>query len=238
MLDVISISILVFFVLVFGYWIVVFFHKASLGKNLVRRAIPFENGTDNYGKTLLVLGDSTGVGVGASIPEESVAGLLSKGTGATYTENHSISGAVVSDVPEQIKESKLEHYDLVLFQIGANDIIRFHSLRKVSKELSALLDSVVGRGTTIVLMSAGNVGAATLFPSPLRPLYTMLILNYHRAFAAIAKEKGARYVNLYSPRKEDPFLKNPKLYLAADGLHPSSAGYLLWYERLKRVMNV
>jgi len=41
------------------------------------------------------------------------------------------------------------------------------------------------------------------------------------------------YINLFTPTTEDPFIKEPEIYLSADGLHPSSEGYKLWFEKIK-----
>ncbi|MEJ0054062.1 MAG: GDSL-type esterase/lipase family protein [bacterium] len=210
-----------------------FLYRASISLGLVRAAKPFELGGTNYAKTLLVLGDSTGVGVGAARPEETVAGLLGKGIGATYVENHAVSGAVSKDLKKQMAQTKLGRYDAILLQIGANDIIAWRSAPDTAATLAPLLEELSKRGGRVYWMSAGNVGGATIFPFFLRPFYTALNLKYHSAFAALAQEKGITYVNLYTPPAKDPFAKHPEIYLAKDGLHPSSAGYALFYQRLK-----
>ncbi len=221
----------------FVYWGMQFYPKLRIGRDrLSKWAVPFRDMTKDYRKTLLVLGDSSGVGVGATRPEESVGALLSHDMKATYTENLAVSGAIVSDVPKQLTQMALERYDTILLQIGGNDITHFHALDKVSLELAAILDSLKKRAERVLLMSVGDVGAAPIFPLPLRFFYTRLTLKYHAAFAAVAARTGTKYINLYVPPAEDPFIKNPSVYFAADSFHPSSAGYALWYERLKKVV--
>lgn len=182
--------------------------------------------------SLLVVGDSTGEGVGAARPEESIAGLLAQHLGATYVENRAVSGARVSDLREHVSAASLPSYTVILVQIGGNDIINFHSSTRAAEELVPILKTLSEKTNSLYLMSAGNVGAATAFPYILRPIYHALTREYHSAFQTVADREGAVYVNLYAHPSVDPFVKDPEHYLA-DGLHPSSDGYALWFEKLK-----
>lgn len=201
---------------------------------LIQSATSYSLAGSDRSKTLLVLGDSTGVGVGAATPEESVAGRLASSIQATYVENRAVSGAVVADLSAQIAHASLEHYDLVLIQIGGNDITHFHDAEKTTNALELIVQDAVSRSDATILIAAGNVGAAIILPPPIRPFYTKLNLQYHAAFAAMAERAGAVYVNLYRPPREDPFVRDPYTYLAADGFHPSSAGYGIWFDALEK----
>ncbi len=85
----------------------------------------------------------------------------------------------------------------------------------------------------VIVISAGDVGAATLVPPPLRPFYTALNQAYHREFAVRVAAAGGTYVNLDTGPDSDLFAREPQVYLAVDGFHPSSAGYGLWFNALK-----
>jgi lysophospholipase L1-like esterase len=223
-------------VLLFIYWGVVFYNKVQVGVALAGKAVAYNNLSQDHTKALLVLGDSVAVGVGATRPEESLAGLLAHGMGATYTENNAVSGAQVSDLPGQMAKIKLAHYNTILIQIGGNDIIRFHNVEAVSAQLATILDSLTKRADRVLLMSAGDVGTTTIFPSILKPFYTRLTLAYHAAFTKVATDHHVTYINLYTPPEKDPFIKSPTTYFAADGLHLTSAGYALWYKRLEETV--
>lgn len=56
----------------------------------------------------------------------------------------------------------------------------------------------------------------------------------HATAQAVALESGVRYIRLLKPRAQDPFVQRADELNAADGLHPSSAGYQQWYEELVR----
>lgn len=220
---------------VIAYWGANTFFKARISKELMAHEEPYQSLSFDYTKTLLVLGDSTGVGVGADKPEDSIAGKLASYLGSTYVENHAVSGAMTEELLDQVKQVKLPKYDYILLQTGGNDILAFHSARKTAKKLTEVFAALPPSGTTI-LMTAGNVGGATLFPPPMRPFHTMKNLRFHKQFARVAHGWHAIYVNLYEPFWKDPFLRNPYRYLSRDGLHPSSYGYALWFEKVKAAL--
>jgi len=206
--------------------------KVRTSEALMEEAKPYDVLSDDYSKTLLILGDSTGVGVGASTPEESVAGRLAAYLQATYVENRAKSGASVEDLSTQIQNLKLSHYDFILIQIGGNDILAFHDAAADAERLAQAMKPLPDSGKTVV-MAAGNVGGATLFPQIVRPFHYFRTLAFHREFEKAVSSVGATYVNLYVPLLKDQFLRHPDRLLSADGLHPSGEGYRLWFERLK-----
>ncbi|MBP9816533.1 MAG: hypothetical protein KBD05_00685 [Candidatus Pacebacteria bacterium] len=210
------------------------FVKARASRQLMANEHPYTKESTDYTKTVLVLGDSTAVGIGADKPEDSVAGRVAAYVEATYVENHAISGTAVEDLPKQINEAKREFYDLILIQVGGNDILSFSDPKKVGPLLTEVLKTLPKAGK-VVVFSAGNVGGASIFPHPIRPIHTWLTLEFHKAFAK-AVEGLAIYVNLYEPPGKDLFLKDQDRYLSVDGLHPSSEGYRLWFEKVREVL--
>lgn len=225
-----TVAVLLVFIAYYG---ITFYFAVQVSKKLVGRAVPFEMLSEDHSVTMLVLGDSTAVGVGASKSEDTVAGRLASYIHATYVENRAVSGAVVADLPAQIQGAKLKNYSYILIHIGANDIIRFHGAKQSGEELARALTQVPQTGKLIVL-TAGNVGGTTLFPWFLRPFYTMRTLEYHTVFAKVLAATKGIYVNLYIEPKDDPFTLEPEKYLAEDGLHLSSLGYEVWFETVKR----
>ncbi len=213
------------------YYGISIYRKIEISKQLIEKSTLFSLVSDDRTKTMLILGDSTAVGVGAEKKEDTTAGRLAAHIGATYAENYSVSGAKVADLQSQISQAKLDHYSVILIHIGANDIIRFRSVKKSGEELRQAMQSLP-EADKVLVATAGNVGGATFFPWFIRPLHTMINRTYHEAFSKIVGEEGGIYVNFYEDPKTDPFVKDPATYLAADGLHPSSDGYRLWHERI------
>ena len=217
------------------YWGARFVYLFSVAISMTSRTVPYEKVSNNTSVTLLVLGDSTAVGVGASTPEESVPGRLAAHVGATYVENHAVSGSLVNDVPPQIEKAALPRYRMILLQIGANDMVRFHDADKTARRLGDVLENLPPADSVIVI-SAGDLGTARIFPPPLRPLYTRVNLKYHMAFSSIAEERGVTYIDLSKGPGKELFEKEPERYFAPDRFHLSSAGYGLWFDAIKEAL--
>lgn len=217
---------------VVGFYAITLYTKIQTSKQLVSQASAFSNLTDDYSTTLLVLGDSTGVGVGAITPTDTVAGLWAKHIDATYVENYSVSGDTIEDLSNQIAQAQQGTYDYILIQIGANDIIRFHDIKKDREILTSALQSLPN-STNLMVMSAGNLGSTTFFPWFMKSIYTKRTLSYHSMFTSVVPNHNGVYTNLYDRPENDLFMNLPELYYSADGLHPSSAGYNIWFEKLR-----
>lgn len=218
-----------------SYWGANTFFKARASKALMENPTPYHRPSDDRRFSLLVLGDSTAVGIGADKPEDSVPGLLAHFVGATHVENYAVVGAGVEDLPSQVSKAQLTRYDLILLMTGGNNILAFDDVRWAGRTLGEVIAELPQAGK-VILMSAGNAGGATIFPPPVRFFHTQTNKRYHQEFERVAHAWGALYVNLYEPKGQDPFLDNPGFYLSEDGLHPSSEGYRLWFEKLKDVI--
>lgn len=121
---------------------------------------------------------------------------------------------------------------MILLQVGGNDIIAMHSAEASRAAIDPLLKELATRADKVVFISAGNVGAAYFFPWFLRPHYRQLTIAHHAMFAEESAKYGVQYVNLYIPPEADPFVLERNVYLAGDGVHPSSRGYNLWFQKI------
>lgn len=189
------------------------------------QAFTHENGE----RTLLVLGDSTAVGVG-SPSGLTVAGRLSVALNAS-TENYAVSGAQTSDLASQIERAQKAKYDVILVQIGANDIIRFHNTSDTARLLDESLKILIQKSDHVVLLTAGKVGKAPFFPHGLGWLWTSHANKLRAAFMSTAEKNSVAYIDLYSI--PDPFNADPTRYYAPDGLHLTGDGYGFWFDAVK-----
>jgi lysophospholipase L1-like esterase len=204
----------------------------KISQKIVEKTVAFQNITTDTSVSLLVLGDSTAVGVGADNPEDSVPALLANHIGATYVENYSVSGSKIQDLEGQIKNIKLEKYDYILVQIGGNNIVA----RQDAEAMGAMLQKVyktLPPSRQVVHVCCGNVGTTTILPWFVRGYYTKKTLEYHAVFEKIDKDSNVTYVNLYEEKDVDPFVESPEIYLASDGFHPSGVGYQYWFSKIK-----
>jgi lysophospholipase L1-like esterase len=184
---------------------------------------------------LLVVGDSTGVGTGATRPSASVAGLLGMAYPRLLVHNHARDGARFDAVPDQLAAAiGYQGYDVVLIQAGGNDVIRGTDIAALAQVLDLSFSLAKARllpGGVAIVQPAGNVGNAAFFLPPLSQLMRQRALELHTAVRRAAARHGVVFVNLYQEAAQDPFVQRPQLH-AADGLHPSDAGYRVWRDEL------
>jgi len=200
-------------------------------RRLIRRVPVAERYTQENGtRSLLVLGDSTAVGTGARTPHESLAGRLGVALNASV-ENYAENGAITADMKGQLAGTRREHYDCILIQVGANDVIQFRSLAVAESELHAVLESAAQKSAHLIVLTAGKIGNAPLFPRLIAPILTMRARALRSRFMHTASSCGALYIDLYNV--PDPFAEDPDRYYAPDGLHLTGDGYGFWFDQTK-----
>lgn len=205
-------------------------YRLAQSAALVRRSEPLQVAPAAPAKRLLIVGDSTGVGTGASTPQASLAGLIAAEHPHLTIVNRSADGATFERIAQQLEGGG--RFDAVLILGGGNDMIRLTSAHALRAALSRVLFLARGRADTVVLMPAGNVGNAPFFLWPWSRLMTRRSRVLHAIARQTAASHGASYVSLFKERADDPFAQDPGRLNAADGLHPSDAGYALWHHEL------
>ena len=181
---------------------------------------------------LVLLGDSTAAGVGAT----STAGTVGAQLAARLPEpvaydSVAVSGARAGDLAEQVDEVLREPPDLAVVLIGANDATHLTRLGHVRRDLRAAVDRLVDAGVPVVVGTCPELGTARSFDQPLRAIVGWRGHRVADAEAAALRGSGAGVVDL--ARLTGPaFGRDPDRYLSEDLFHPSDAGYGLWAEAL------
>ncbi|MFA9262727.1 MAG: GDSL-type esterase/lipase family protein [Undibacterium sp.] len=230
----------IFFIILIGYGLFSYFRIQGLiaqSSLLVTHAQPFERTVSDAAAKALFIGDSTGVGVGATEPEESLAGLFAHDHPDWTVSNASVSGRKTAELIAPLQNLSKDSYELVVVQIGGNDITRFTPLDSLEKDIQMVIKEAnrVASGQ-VILLTTGNVGNAPLLPRPLAFLWHWRTLAVRDIFLKAATETNISYVDLYQEPSIDPFALDPYRYHAADLFHPSTAGYALWYEDFKKAL--
>lgn len=197
---------------------------------LARQSEPLQALPDAPLKSMLIVGDSTGVGTGASSPAHSVAGLIARDHPQWRIVNRSEDGARFADIALQLQGD--ERFDAVLVMGGGNDVIRLTRHDALAQSIATTVQLAKGKSNVVLIQPPGNVGNAPFFFPPLSWLMTRRSKSLHRLVREVAAEYGAVYINLYQDRADDPFAQQPDEFNARDGLHPSDTGYRLWYDAL------
>lgn len=185
---------------------------------------------------LVVLGDSTAAGVGASSTGTSVAGRLAEavvlelGTPVTL-RSVAVSGAEASDLEEQVDRALAQRPDVALILIGANDVTALTPLDSVRADVAGAVERLRGAGAAVVVGTAPDMGSATAFPRPLRDLAGWRGAAVAGASAQAVRGAGGTAVDL--ARLTGPsFREAPEVMLSVDRFHPSDEGYALWAQAL------
>ena len=210
--------------------------RISAAAQLARESEPFQHNPPNAALRLLIVGDSTGVGTGARAPKHSVAGLLAQAFPRLAIDNLAQDGAHFEGGVQQL-QGETGRFDVVLIQAGGNDVVRRRSDDKVRDDIERAIALATQRSDHVLVMPAGNVGNAPFFFAPVSLLMTSRAKRMHGYVKAAAQQYGAVYVNIFKDEANDPFANNPGLH-ASDGLHPSDAGYRIWFDELTRQGNL
>lgn len=178
----------------------------------------------NGDRKILILGESTVAGVGASTPEFTLAGHLFRLLGKdfqieNYGKNGLLSAQVLFHLEEKIKTTSGKTEGVLLF-LGANDCFRLthpKQYRKDLEKLVAYLESTI-YPDWIYLADIPPVQIFPAFPKVFR-----YYLDRQRAF--LQKEMTSLAINhpnvIFHPIEIE---MNPEFF-ATDGIHPSDIGY-------------
>lgn len=213
-------------VLYAAYNVFIFWQAAQRSAPLIEATPPYNRNDSSLSKNILILGDSLAVGVGAS-GEQTVAGRLGKALNANV-DNFAKSGAQTKDLGAQLSQAKKDKYDLVLIQIGANDIIQLRSLEAAAENLDRVLADAKQKSDHVAFLLVGNVGAAPLWPWPWPRIYTSRTLDLRERYLALAEKHDALFVDIY--KRDNIFASDPDRYYANDQLHLTADGYEKWFD--------
>jgi len=197
---------------------------------LARQSEPFQASPAGARAGVLIVGDSTAVGTGASSGATSVAGLIVRDHPRLRIVNRASDGARFADIARQLGGD--ERFDLVLVLGGGNDVIRLTDSTLLAQQVADVARRARSLAPLVILMPPGNVGNAPFFIAPLSWLMAQRSRALHGFVRQAAHDQGAIYVGLYKDKASDPFAQRPDELNARDGLHPSDAGYQLWYDAL------
>jgi lysophospholipase L1-like esterase len=196
-----------------------------------RRGHPFERVARPEGARLLIVGDSAAKGSGASAPEYSLAGLLSRANPTLTVVNKGAHGARFEDFARQLEGD--ERFDAVLVLGGSNDLFHGTSGGALRDSVRQIAQRARIRSDLVIFMPPGNVGNTRFLLPPWNWWMRFRSRQLHAIVSEVAQANGAQYVSLHQEREDDPFARHPARLVAPDGLHPSDAGYELWQRELE-----
>lgn len=206
--------------------------RIKTATELAKIAEPYQANPDSPAHRLLIVGDSTAVGTGATAPAKSVAGLIGRDHPDWQIVNRGRNGAKLAEVLQQLQGSG-QRFDTVLVLAGGNDVMRLTGWAEVRRSVNQVVEAAAALAPRVVFMPSGNVGNAPFFHAPISWYMSARSRELHQTVRETAARSGAAYVNLYKEPEDDPFVQQPERMNAADMLHPSDDGYALWRGTLK-----
>lgn len=181
---------------------------------------------------ILIIGDSSAAGVGASTQSDALAGQLASALSQHYKVHWQLiasTGATTASTLTNLKTQKLPQADIALVILGVNDVtrggpqrawLRSHaSLRKFLRQQTGAQRLYIGQ--------IPPLGGFPLLPNPLRWLLGRRAIRFDAALRAVlAQEPDTRYAPL-----PDMLDVND---MADDGFHPGPLIYAAWAKELAR----
>ena len=185
---------------------------------------------------MVVAGDSTGAGVGASRTESTVGARLAATIAdgaqrAVSLRTVAVSGARAGDLAAQVDRAVELAPEVVVILIGANDATHLTPRDSMHRDLGAAVRRLNEAGARVVVGTCPDLGAATAFPQPLRALAGWRGRAVGVTERSAVRLAGGVAVDL-AAETGPSFRAQPELMLSADRFHPSDAGYALWAKAL------
>lgn len=205
-----------------------------VGESLADDAVAFERKAIQHAPTVLVVGDSTGVGTGATTPGESIAGRLGAAFPHVSIVNRAVNGARTLDVIMQLAGADPGRYDLVLVHAGGNDVLRRTPLKALAPQADALMRLARKLSPNVIVTTIPNIGLLPLFFPPVSWWISRRSRQVCALYAASARQHGAHYLDFFHERGTCPLTKDPQRYFASDGLHPSSECYQYVFDAMMK----
>jgi len=190
-------------------------------------------GEGNPRRRLLVIGESTAAGVGATAHARALPGfvadeLVRRSGGTVAWTVRAQTGATARRVLREMLPSGEEPFDLILLTIGINDLFDRRTPRQWKADLRRLVEALAGDGgrTRVIVSGMPPVHLIPAIPQPLRFVLAGRARAMDRITWQVSAACGATYVPISQPRTSG------REIFAADGFHPSPAGYRQWAEAI------
>lgn len=186
---------------------------------------------------LVLLGDSTALGVGVERVTDTVGGqlatLLADAPGGRRVELSSVavSGSRSGDLGTQVARALVGvRPDVAVILVGGNDAIHFTPPADAGDDLASAVRRLRGAGVAVVVGTCPDLGSARAFPPPLRQLVGWQARRLARAQTAAVIAAGGLPVDL-ATQTGAVFRADAGAY-CHDGYHPSADGYRVWAHAL------
>lgn len=202
-------------------------------------ARPAAGGATGAPLRLVMLGDSTVAGLGATSAEGSLAVQTAQRAADelgrdVHVTGLGVSGARTADVAsDQVPQLVDGEYDVVVIVIGSNDVTHATPPWRFDDETRQMLTRAVeaGGGAPVVLGGIPLFGSATALAQPLRGVVDLYAKPLRRIQSAVAAQvDGVTFVDIAA--EASPRFAGVPDAMSPDGFHPADKGYGFWADAL------
>lgn len=195
----------------------------------------FEQLNPSAEKKILMVGDSTGCGSGASAPCYSIAGRIGADFPHAHLENLSKGGLSLVKAGRVIcgiaNTENQPAYDLVIIMIGGMNIVYVTPLWLVRRALRGMISCAKRCGREVIIISPNNAGLAPLYRFPIARLYRQRSRAFHALYKEVTQKEQVRHVSLFREKNDEPLVARDLFHL--DKTHPNDEGYGVWYDEMR-----
>ncbi len=185
--------------------------------------------------SILVIGDSTALGTGATKPESTLVGRLAGEFDTATIVNAAQNAMNLATLEKCLNERLQEKYDFVIIHIGGIDTILLTPLKVVRRRLNNCLHTAqkIAR-KKVILVSVNNAGTSPFFRFPLSRVMSTRSARVSKISHEVTVCNSVLHIPLFAPKSEDPLHSNPDHFFSSDGIHPNDEGYGVWYEKIRQ----
>ena len=183
---------------------------------------------------LLIIGDSSAVGVGTSHQEEALLGHMRKRLSQTNTVYWCVdaeTGATTADTIARLEARAPQKFDIVSVSLGVNDVTTRVPLSQWLQHFSMLLALVDRKFQADVICVSGipPIQYFPLLPQPLRWVLGAQAARFDQALREIVSHRaGCRFVEMdFEPDVS---------HMSPDGFHPGPKIYSEWGRKVYRAI--
>ncbi|MBB3035997.1 lysophospholipase L1-like esterase [Hoyosella altamirensis] len=198
--------------------------------------------TRNADIHLMIFGDSTAAGLGATFADETPGVRLARGLAEesgkrVRLSTKAISGATSKGLKGQVDAALIAGSppDAAVILVGANDVTARQSVRRAAGRLREAVRRLKEHGVIVVVGTCPDFGIVSEIPQPLRFVIRRWGLRLARAQSDVTRLEGGHAVPLADLLTPE-FLDAPDRLFSSDRFHPSPAGYELAAENLLPVL--
>jgi lysophospholipase L1-like esterase len=186
---------------------------------------------------LVLLGDSSALGVGVDRVSDTVGGQLAQllAEGPTqrqvFLSSVGVSGSRSTDLATQVARALLgDRPDVAVILIGTNDATGMRRPAEAAAYLGAAVRRLREANVEVVVGTCPDLGAVRAIAPPLRQVVGWLGRRVAEAQADAVREAGGTVVDLADTT--GPVFRADAGTLCYDGFHPSADGYRVWAHAL------